>query len=110
MSQNVTRILFLLVLFFTYYVWVILGEKLKISYKKINPIHYDLVIKNGLIYDGSGELPFKGDIGIIDDKIQYVGKSVYMVSDKTIFLSLIGEGIFLLINSTKYSTRFSEVG
>ena len=35
---------------------------------------YDLVIKNGIIYDGTGRAPFGGDIGIMDGKIKSIGK------------------------------------
>ena len=35
---------------------------------------YDLIIKNGLIYDGNGGLPFKGDIGIKGQNIQDIGE------------------------------------
>jgi N-acyl-D-amino-acid deacylase len=34
---------------------------------------YDVLIRGGTIYDGSGGAPFVGDIGIKDDKIAYVG-------------------------------------
>lgn len=34
---------------------------------------YDVLIKSGTIYDGSGGTPFVGDVGIKDDKIVYVG-------------------------------------
>ena len=34
----------------------------------------DLIIKNGLIYDGNGGLPFKGDIGIKGQNIQDIGE------------------------------------
>lgn len=34
---------------------------------------FDVIIRNGLIYNGSGEKPFIGDIGINDDKIVTVG-------------------------------------
>ena len=34
---------------------------------------HDTVIRNGLIYDGSGASPFKGDVAIDGDKIAYVG-------------------------------------
>ena len=36
------------------------------------PIKCDLVIYNGTIYDGSGENPFIGSVGLIDDKIVYL--------------------------------------
>ena len=30
---------------------------------------YDIIIKNGTIYDGTGNAPFAADIGIMDGKI-----------------------------------------
>ena len=33
---------------------------------------YDLIIKNGLIYDGKGSEPFEADIAISEDKIDGV--------------------------------------
>jgi N-acyl-D-amino-acid deacylase len=35
---------------------------------------YDIILKNGMIYDGSGKEPFKGDVAIKGDKIVGVGK------------------------------------
>ena len=35
---------------------------------------YDILIRNGLLYDGSGQKPYKGDIGIRADKVVAVGK------------------------------------
>ena len=35
---------------------------------------YDLIIKNGLIYDGKGGEPFEADIAISEDKIVAIGK------------------------------------
>ena len=35
---------------------------------------YDLIIRNGLIYDGKGSEPFEADIGISEDKIVAIGK------------------------------------
>jgi N-acyl-D-amino-acid deacylase len=34
---------------------------------------YDVLIRNGLIYDGSGGQPFRGDVAITDDRIVAVG-------------------------------------
>lgn len=34
---------------------------------------YDLVLRNGAIYDGSGAPPFHGDVAIKGDRIRYVG-------------------------------------
>jgi N-acyl-D-amino-acid deacylase len=39
----------------------------------IGPDH-DTIIRNGLIYDGSGTAPYTGDIAIDGDRIAYVGK------------------------------------
>lgn len=37
------------------------------------PPRYDVIIRNGTIYDGSGEEPFSGDIAIEGDKIAAIG-------------------------------------
>tara|TARA_Y200000002_G_scaffold210386_1_gene173549 strand:+ start:4752 stop:6455 length:1704 start_codon:yes stop_codon:yes gene_type:complete len=34
---------------------------------------YDLIIKNGLIYDGTGSDPFEGDVAVLNEKIVEVG-------------------------------------
>ena len=34
---------------------------------------YDLVIRNGMIYDGSGQPPFSGDIAVNGDRIARLG-------------------------------------
>jgi len=39
------------------------------------PPSYDLLIRNGTIYDGSGGTAYAGDIGIKGDRIVYVGPS-----------------------------------
>jgi len=38
------------------------------------PMHYDLILRNGTIYDGSGGVPFVGDVAINNDVIAAVGK------------------------------------
>src|SRR6266436_6596408 len=35
---------------------------------------YDVLIRNGLIYDGSGKAPFKGDVAVKGDTIAAVGQ------------------------------------
>lgn len=35
--------------------------------------NYDLVVRNGLIVDGSGRAPFRGDVGIKDGVIAFIG-------------------------------------
>jgi N-acyl-D-amino-acid deacylase len=37
-------------------------------------VHYDAIIRNGLIYDGTGSAPYKGDIGISADTISFIGE------------------------------------
>ena len=34
---------------------------------------YDTIIRNGMIYDGNGGEPYKGDLGIINDTIAFIG-------------------------------------
>lgn len=34
---------------------------------------YDTIIRNGMIYDGNGGDPYKGDIGILNDTIAFIG-------------------------------------
>ena len=34
---------------------------------------YDVIIRSGTIYDGTGNLPYPGDVGIADDRIAIVG-------------------------------------
>ena len=34
---------------------------------------YDMIIRNGMIYDGNGGDPFKGDIGMINDTVAFIG-------------------------------------
>ena len=35
---------------------------------------YDLIIKNGMIVDGSGGARYRGDVGVKDGKIARIGK------------------------------------
>ena len=37
-------------------------------------MHYDLILRNGTIYDGSGGVPFVGNVAINNDVIAAVGK------------------------------------
>ena len=38
-----------------------------------NQPNYDTIIRNGMVYDGNGAEPFKGDIGINSDTIAFIG-------------------------------------
>jgi len=42
----------------------------------------NMVIKNGLIFDGTGSEPFEGDIGISQDKIAFINKKSEVRSQK----------------------------
>jgi N-acyl-D-amino-acid deacylase len=35
--------------------------------------HFDIIIRNGMIYDGNGGKPYKADIGINSDTISFIG-------------------------------------
>ncbi len=37
------------------------------------PVSYDAIIRNGMVYDGNGGEPFKADIGINADTIAFIG-------------------------------------
>ncbi len=39
-----------------------------------SPKHFDVLIKNGVIYDGSGKAPIHGDVGINADTIAAIGQ------------------------------------
>lgn len=41
--------------------------------KSPTSVPYDILIRNGLIYDGSGQKPYKGDVGIRADRVVAVG-------------------------------------
>ncbi|MBY0535044.1 MAG: D-aminoacylase [Chitinophagaceae bacterium] len=45
---------------------------------------YDTIIKNGMIYDGSGTAPVKGDIGINADTIAFIGDLSQATAKETI--------------------------
>ena len=44
-----------------------------ISFSCNQKYKYDTIIRNGMIYDGNGGEPFKGDIGINNDTIAFIG-------------------------------------
>ena len=72
--KNYSSFLILTFLFFSF----------SCSKKPVEPIVADLVIYNGTIYDGSGDKPFIGSVGIKDDKIIYVGENTNFDADSTI--------------------------
>ncbi len=37
-------------------------------------MQYDLIIKRGMIVDGSGGTPYPGDVGVIDGRIASIGR------------------------------------
>jgi N-acyl-D-amino-acid deacylase len=48
------------------------------------PSAYDVLIKGGEIYDGTGQPPYVGDVGIRGDRIAYVGKPLKMGAKKIV--------------------------
>ena len=84
MNKNISNIISIAILLMLVYS-IFFIEKEPKKYLPLTPYTYDIVIKNGLIYDGSGTKPFMGDVGIIDDKIAYVGKSKNLKSKRTIY-------------------------
>lgn len=40
-----------------------------LSAQAVHPARYDIVVRGGWIYDGTGHTPFVGDIGIIGDRV-----------------------------------------
>ncbi|MDF2157141.1 D-aminoacylase [Algoriphagus sp. CAU 1675] len=54
------------------------------SCNSINDTQYDILIKGGIIYDGSGTDPFQADIGIKEDKIIKIGDLAGASADQVI--------------------------
>jgi N-acyl-D-amino-acid deacylase len=52
--------------------------------KSQDPIKCDILIYNGIIYDGSGGKPYLGSLGIKEDKIIYVGENTLFDADTVI--------------------------
>ena len=46
--------------------------------------HYNIIIRNGIVYDGRGGQPFRGDIGINQDTIAFIGDLADAKADTTI--------------------------
>ena len=46
--------------------------------------HYDIVIKNGQIYDGTGNAPYRADVAILDGKIAAIEPSMTASAERTI--------------------------
>ena len=46
--------------------------------------HYDIVIKNGQVYDGTGNAPYQADIAILDGKIAAIESSMTASAERTI--------------------------
>jgi N-acyl-D-amino-acid deacylase len=48
------------------------------------PDHYDVIIKNGIVYDGNGGEPFLADIGINGDTVAFIGDLKAAAADSII--------------------------
>ncbi len=74
-------------------------------------IKVDVVIENGIIYDGTGNSPFKGSVAIKDEKIVYVGSPKSFQAKKRIdatdqavspgFINMLSWGVETLIEDGK---------
>lgn len=74
-------------------------------------IKVDVVIENGIIYDGTGSSPFKGSVALKGDKIVYVGspksfqaKAVIDATDQAVspgFINMLSWGVETLIEDGK---------
>jgi N-acyl-D-amino-acid deacylase len=54
--------------------FLVWGTSLRAQPAKTNANSFDILIRNGLIYDGSGQPPQPGDVGIRGDRVVAVGK------------------------------------
>ena len=85
MFKNYSKSFFIFILFFILYPKIVSAISLGYSISQKDSILFDLIIKNGFIYDGSGGVPYKGDLGIINDKIEFIGDAGGLKSKKIIF-------------------------
>jgi len=85
MFKNYSKSFFIFILFFILYPKIVSAISLGYSISQKDSILFDLIIKNGFIYDGSGGMPYKGDLGIINDKIEFMGDAGGLKSKKIIF-------------------------
>ena len=85
MFKNYSKSFFIFILFFILYPKLVSAISLGYSITQKDSILFDLIIKNGFIYDGSGGVPYKGDLAIINDKIEFIGDADGLKSKKIIF-------------------------
>jgi N-acyl-D-amino-acid deacylase len=52
--------------------------------RKDNPTHADVLIRNGMIYDGSGGAPIHGDVAVRGDRVVQVGDLSAWSADQTV--------------------------
>ncbi len=65
---------------------------------------FDIIIKNGSLYDGTGNSPYKSDIGIVDDRITTIDN----LNDKTADIILDAENLAVtpgFINMLSWATE-----
>jgi N-acyl-D-amino-acid deacylase len=46
---------------------------ISLAFTACKKIKYDVIIRNGTIYDGTGKAPIKADLGIIGDTVAFIG-------------------------------------
>src|SRR5207244_369712 len=52
--------------------------------RKGNPTHADLLIRHGVLYDGSGGAPLQGDLAIRGERVVQVGDLRTWTADQTV--------------------------
>ena len=57
---------------------------LSLAFPEKRPIEYDFIIRNGMIYDGSGSEPFAADVAIHADTIAAIGNLKHLKAKKVI--------------------------
>ena len=65
---------------------------------------FDLIIKNGLVYDGKGSEPFKADLAISNEKIVEIGSFHKLFGGNTL-LQILGKQKEVEANLTKYKNE-----
>ncbi|HSK72820.1 MAG TPA: hypothetical protein VK892_14055, partial [Pyrinomonadaceae bacterium] len=52
---------------------ILLSAAFSFSSAQNKPMEFDVIIRGGAVYDGTGGKPFKADVGIVGDKIAAIG-------------------------------------
>lgn len=72
--------------------------------------HYDLILRGGMIYDGSGKPPIRGDVAINADRITAVGDIGTATADREIQLNGLGSRSRIHQHAQLVSRVLSKMG